>query len=85
MCPIHIEMIAKLQKQLQESSKMISGNRKPCQSCTMYVEEVSKLQNQLKESSKKISKLQKQFGKARIKWENALSTVIAGLHISHEF
>lgn len=82
MCPIHIEMIIKLQKQLQdlESSK-ISGNRTPCQTCTMYVEEILKLQNQLKESSTKISRLQKQLEKSKMKWENALNTVMAGSHI----
>ena len=83
MCPIHIEMIIKLQKQLQdlESSKIISENRTPCQTCTMYSEEILKLQSQLKESSTKISRLQKQLEKSKMKWENALNTVMAGLHI----
>jgi ribosome maturation protein Sdo1 len=81
-CQIHIEIISKLQKQLQESSKIISGRGTgPCQTCTMHVEEIVKLQNQLKESSRKILRLQKQLGKDRIKWENAINTVIAGLHI----
>ena len=72
MCPIKTEM-----EQPQESSKKISENEAPCQTCTMYVEEILKLQKQLKESSTKISKLQKELEKSKINWENALNAVIS--------
>ena len=81
MCPSHIENVAMLQKQQRESSKIISESKTACPTCTIYIEEILKLQNQLKRSSQKISRLQQQIEKSKIKWENALNTIVPGLLI----